>query len=377
MNLEASRVDNETVVVKWDSSDHDLFDVYVDDVIVRQRTRSTTHSINMGYQSRVSVRNITTNHVESISIEEDQRVIYEKIKGGLIDLSGMDASIAMGFKQFITENGSSGDMLKVNVQVDNHNFNTEARLIKSGDTIRSSDNNKNLYLPFGFRKQDQWVMVQSGDVSEKLTYDSESGSLIVGDARHGFGESFVLGGRRVVLAKGSVVIILEDSLPLDFPEDGTQEEVTLDTGTVVVGVTMAKNFIHVREKESSGDTSISSHVLMFDPSTDERLQVSEITKTVDESMTLGKCTWRSLGTTKALVDTLDYDPSQVKIHAVSNTTLNSSNIDNTGISFSSDEASIFFGSSSQVRVSYSDDRILVQFMDRETGEYVTKTEFER
>lgn len=377
MNLEASRVDNETVIVKWDSEESDLFDIYIDDVIMRRNTKSTRHSINMGYQSRIKVKNTRNEKSESLVIEGDRRVVYEKLRGGIIDISSMDDSVSRGFKEFITENGESGDLLRVNVEVSKKDFNTEARLIKSGDTIQSSTSDKNIYLPFGFREEDQWVKIQSGDKSETLTYDTENESLVVGDTRYGFGESFVLGGRRVVLAKGSVVIVLEDSLPLVFPEEGTQQEITLDAGTVAVGVTMAKNFIQVRDKEVSGETSVSSHVLMFDPATDERLVATEINKTVDESLTLGKCTWKASGSTKTLVDTLDYDPSEVKIHSVSGTTLNSSNINTTGISFSSDDSSIFFGASSQAKLSYSDDKILVQFMNTETGEYITKAQFER
>ncbi len=379
MNLEASRVDNDTVVVKWSSSDSDVFDIYVDDSLVRKNTRSSQHSINMGYQSRITVKNITTRESESLIIEGDRKVMYERLRGGVIDISEMDDSVSHGFKEFITENGESGDILRVNVEISNRDYNTEARLVKSGETIESASSDKNIYLPFGFRKEDQWVKISSGDRSETLTYEKDSQSLVVGNQKYGFGESFVLGGRRVVLAKGSVVIVLEDSLPLAFPEDGTQTEITLDAGTVTMGVTMATNFIQIREKEDSGSTSVSSHVLMFDNSTDERLAVTEITKTIDESLTTGKCTWRSLGPTKTLVDTMDYDPSGVNIHSLDprGTTLNSSSIDTTGLSFSSDDSSIFFGKSSQVRLSYLDDQIVVQFIDRDSGEYVTKAQFER
>lgn len=377
MNLVASRVDNETVVVKWETNGSDLFDIYVDDVAVRRNSKTTRHSINMGCQSRIMVQNTSNDTSETLIVEGDRKVIYDKLRGGVIDIASMDDSVSRGFKEFITENGESGDILRVNVKISNQNFNTEARLIKSGDVIDSSTNDKNIYLPFGFRQDDQWVKIKSGSRSDKLTFEKETESLVVGGAKYGFGESFVLGGRRVVLAKGSVVIVLEDSLPLSFPEEGTQTEVTLDAGTVATGITMANNFIQVRDRKSSGDTSVSSHVLMFDPVTDERLAVTEINRTVDESLTLGKCTWKTAGITRNLVDTLDYDPSEVRIHSASGTTLNSSNINTTGLSFSSDDSSIFFGSSSQVRVSYSDDKILVQFMNRKTGEYVTKTQFER
>ena len=377
MNLEASRVDNKTVVIKWDTNKSDLFDVFVDDVVVRKNTKSGKHMINIGHQTKIMVKNTTSNKSESLVIEDDRRAMYDRLKGGVIDISSMDEDTSRGFKEFITENGESGDLLRVNVEISNRNLNTEARLVKSGDTIHSSTNDKNIYLPFGFNEENQWVKIQSGDSLETLKYDRDSEALLVGEDKHGFGESFVLGGRRVVLAKGSVVIVLEDTLPLVFPEEGVEEEVTLDAGTVAVGVTMATDFIQVREMEASGNTSVSSHVLMFDPSTDERLVATEINKTVDESLSLGKCTWKTSGPARTLVDTLDYDPSEVKIHSSVGTTLSSSRMDSTGLSFSSDSSSIFFGASSQVRMSYSDDNVLIQFRNNETGEYITKTQFER
>lgn len=377
MNLDAVRVDKDTVVVKWITNDSDLFDIYIDGVVVRKNTKTGTHSINMGYQSSITVKNTNTQQEESLVIEGDKRIMYEKLRGGVIDISAMDESVSHGFKQFITENGESGDILRVNVEISNRDYKTEARLVKSGETIHSSSSDKNIYLPFGFKGNDQWVNIQAGDISETLTYEKDSESLVVGKQKYGFGESFVLGGRRVVLAKGSVVIVLEDSLPLAFPEDGTQSEITLDAGTVAMGITMATNFIQIREKESTGPTSISSHVLMFDPSTDERLEATEINKSVDESLTIGKCTWKSSGPARTLVDTFEYNPLGVNIHSSLGTKLNSSTIDTTGLSFSSDESSIFFGKSSQSRISYIDEKIVVQFMDRKSGEYVTKAQFER
>ncbi len=382
LNLEASRVGDETVVVRWDRGDGtDLFDVHVDGALVRRGTRSSTHSIDAGRQRKITVRNVTRGASESLVIEDDRRAMYDRLRGGVIDLSRMDETdpSTRGFKEFLAENGETGDVLRVNVEISDRGFSTEARLVKSGDTIQSTSGDNNLYLPFGYREGDQWVKIQagSGGRSETLRFDGDTETLVVGSDAYGFGESFVVGGRRVVLARGSVVVILEDSLPLAFPEDGIQEEVTLDSGTVAMGVTVASAFLQVREKEEVGDTSVSSHVLMLDPATDERLVVTEIDKSVDDSLTLGRCTWRTAGPDKSLVDTLDYDASGVRIHSVSGTVLNSSRVDTTGLSFSSNDSSIFFGSSSQVRLAYSDDKILVQFRDGDTGEYVTKTQFER
>ena len=189
MNLKATRIDNENVVIKWNSPSPHRYNIYVDGKLVRTNTTSTSHSIHMGYQSIIKVENIDNSTSESLSIEKDKQMVYKKLKDGIIDISAMSETVTNGFKEFIVENGESGDLLKVNVELSKQVLNTEARLIKSGDTLHSNSNDKNIYLPFGFSENNQWVNIKSGDKTETLTYDNMNQSLVVGDQKYGFDES--------------------------------------------------------------------------------------------------------------------------------------------------------------------------------------------
>ena len=94
-------------------------------------------------------------------------------------------------------------------------------------------------------------------------------------------------------------------------------------------------------------------------------------------MTVGECTWQSLNTSNVMSDTLKYCPTSVSIRAVSGSEINTSIVDNTGLSFSSDESSIFFGTSSQFKLSYENNKVLIMHLNPETGLYKVKAQFER
>ena len=377
MNLRASRIDNKNIVIEWDGNPGEKYTIFIDGNIVRENTTSKKHSILIDSHDEIRVLNVQTNDISSLKLEHDSQMMYDKLKGGLIDISSMSDDVSREFKKFIVENGTSGDLLKVNVDLLDNNFNTEARLVKSGDIISASSSDKNIYLPFSFSDKPQEVIMKTGDKLESMTYDNFDQSLVIDSNRYGFGESFVLGGRRVVLAKGSVVIVLEDSLPLSFPEEGVQSEITTDVGTVAFGSMMATSYIQIKNKESSGETSLSLHVYIYNPSTDERLHATQINKTIDNSLTVGQCTWKAVDTTSSLSDTLKYGPSEVSIQSISGSQINTSTVDSTGLSFSSDDSSIFFGTSSQFKLSYVNDKILVMYLDKNTGMYTVKTQFER
>lgn len=377
MNIRASRIEKENLFVEWEGGLGEKFNIYLDGNVVREKTTMKRHSIELDSHREIKVINTETNESSSITFENDKQAMYDKLKNGVIDLSSMDNSVSREFKAFIVENGTSGDILRVNIDVSGQLLNAEARLVKNGDTICSSDSDKNIYLPFSFSDKPQEVIMKSGDKVETLKYDIEEESLIVDSRRYGFGESFVLGGRRVVLGQGSVVVIFEDSLPLSFPEEGIQTEITTDAGTLSSGAMMATNYIQIKSKEQSGDTVMGSHVYLYNPSTDQRLYATNISKSINSEMTIGECTWKSLNTSNVMSDTLKYCPTSVSIMAVSGSEINTSIVDNTGLSFSSDESSIFFGKSSQFKLSYENNKVLIMHLNPETGLYKVKAQFER
>ena len=171
MNVRAIRTSQQNMVLTWDGSSNDRFNISVDDVLMRENTSIKKYSISVGFQHRIKIENITTGSVESLTLENDKKQMYDKIKDGIIDIASMNDDVSREFKEFLVENGTSGDLLRVNVDIDGRAFRTDARLAKNGDNISVSSSDRNIYLPFGFANDSQEVTLTSSDKSvETLTY---------------------------------------------------------------------------------------------------------------------------------------------------------------------------------------------------------------
>ncbi|ACH46871.1 unknown [Feldmannia species virus] len=81
----------------------------------------------------------------------------------------------------------------------------------------------------------------------------------------------------------------------------------------------------------------------------------------------GHLVLRTLGVDGNLGPALDLTPGQTRLCATAA-------VDSTGLYFDSDDSAIYFGASKTFRIIFSD-RLLFQYLDGSTGEYVTKLSF--
>lgn len=307
--------------------------------------------------------------------ETSLRLLYDSMKDSIIDVASMDAAGVTEMKKFLYEHGATGDLLRVNVSFDSRKFVADAVFLEDGANLLTLDTN--VFLPFEGVPDAQDIMISSSK------FEFVDDKVIVDGVEVGFGSPFIVGGRRVVLAKGSVVLLLEDSLVRVFPEEGVQGEIILNDGTLAVGDVMTTGICQLEKKSvedefnSSPDTSIVSYVFFHDASTDQRTCVSKRTHTVNFLQTEG-FSLLDLGYLDGAVEkVLDYGSSSVGIRSVSQSGSESvATIDVEGLSFSSNESAVIFG---EFRMKYDEnsDTVLIQHLDDVSGEYVTKREFGR
>lgn len=318
--------------------------------------------------------------------ETSLRLLYDSMKESIIDVASMDAAGVSEMKKFLYEYGTTGDLLRVNVSFDDSKkFVTDAVFLEDGANLSTLDTN--VFLPFEGVPDAQDIIISSSK------FEFVDDKVIVDGLEVGFGSPFIVGGRRVVLAKGSVVLLLEDSLVRVFPEEGVQSEIILNDGTLAVGDVMTTGIFQLEEKSvedqfnSSPDTSIVSYVFFHDVSTDQRTCVSKRTHTVNFLQTEGS-SLLDLGYLDGAVEkVLDYGSSSVGIRSISPTSHSESvaTIDVDGLSFSSNESAVVFhpnpnlGGLSEFRIKYDEnsDTVVIQHLDQTSGEYVTKREFGR
>lgn len=312
--------------------------------------------------------------------ELDLQSLYDSMKDSIIDVASMDAAGVTEMKKFLYEFGTTGDLLRVKVGFDSNpkKFVADAVFLEDGANLSTLDTN--LFLPFEGVPDAEHIMISSSK------FEFVDDKVIVDGVEVGFGSPFFVGGRRVVLAKGSVVLLLEDSLVRVFPEEGVQSEIIENDGTLAVGDVMTTG-IHQLEKKSvedqfnsSPDTSIVSYVFFHDASTDQRTCVSKRTHTVNFLQTEGSSLLDLGYLDGSLEKVLDYGSSSVGIRSVSQSGSESvATIDVDGLSFSSNESAVVLGSFSEFRMKYDEnsDTVLIQHLDDVSGEYVTKREFGR
>lgn len=114
----------------------------------------------------------------------------------VIDVSRTDQEGIASLKQFVYDHGSSGDMLRLNVMLNEKTFLTNAIFVEDGYV--NSEITSNILLPFEGRNTDQHVKIGS----KSIDYTHEIKNVTVDGVSREFGESFVLGGRNVTLARG-------------------------------------------------------------------------------------------------------------------------------------------------------------------------------
>lgn len=298
------------------------------------------------------------------------QILYDSMKDSIIDVAAMDVSGISELKKFVYSYGRTGDLLRVNVSVNDNDFVTEAVFVEDGANIQ--DVSTNVFLPFEGTDCPQDVTISSST----FRYDNDKKEITLDGEAISFGRGFMVGGRRAVLAKGSVVIVFEDTLVKDFPEEGVQEEILNNDGTLALGDVTTVGVSQLERKEDSGDTSVVSYVFLHDESTDERTCVSKRTHTVDFFETGGN-SLIGLGSSKSVENVVNYCASEVTLRSISSEGNESiATIDVNGLSFSSDESSIIF---SEFRIKYDEpsDTIQIQYLDTTTDSYVTKREFGR
>lgn len=308
--------------------------------------------------------------IQIVQSEQELDEFYNTIKQSIIDVAQMEEDGINTIKQFIYDRAETGDLLRVRVNLNNNDFITKATFVRPNSTTQLD---ANVFLPFQTCQADE---VQIGNSIIKYV----DNVVNVNGVDIAYNEPFVLEGRRVVLAKGSVVIILEDSLVDVFPYDGLQTEIIQNEGFTVFGDIVTGTTVLVERKESEGTTSVKSFVFFHDPVTDERIVVCETNTNVNDSNTASETTISiaNNGEDSSAEPTISYSTTGFGIRSISDEGKESiATIDENGLSFSSDDSSVLFGNTSQFRMKYNTDTDTIQIQYFDGQNYITKAEYGR
>lgn len=321
---------------------------------------------------------ITRVNLDVINEEDllELQALYDSMKSSIIDIARMDDEGVLSLKQFVYEYGKSGDILRMNVNIHDTMVVTDAIFVEDG--YEASEITDNLLLPFEGKYEDQYVTIDGN----KIQYHASTNNVEVDGTPVTFGDSFFLGGRRVTLARGSIVLVIEDSLPLPFPEEGLQSEIIKNNGTMVLGDVTTSSTILIESKNDSGDTIVTNYILFRDTVTDQRTCAIEYIKSVNLLQTIGTSTvnmgYVDNTDTRSLEKVLQYTSEETDIRSVNQSGEESiATVDVDGISFSSDNAGLILGDNSEFGIFYDSvtGTLQIKHYDTLSSQYVTKREF--
>lgn len=380
MNLTISNVKDSFMDISWNSQRTESeYNIYLDGNTICRNFKNTYYRTPVpdNINSIFTVEEIGCGLKDTISFINSLEDLYDAMKktNGFIDVAMTEKMGIPGFKEYVQLNGCPGDKLRVSVKHNDMEFTTDATLLKDASLMDFDDGFQNIYIS---GRSDVQSIVKYGNHRSKVSYEHLTDSIYIDGSMLTYGDSCIVGGLKCIVVKGSVVIVLEDSLPQSFPLVGIENEVTQDAGTSASGVQIATRYIHIKNKESSGDTNIESYVYLYDATTDERLGITKIDKIIDENISSGSCSWKTLDpNTKVLEETLSFAPESVNIKCQNSNTENTSIFDTNGISFSNNDAGIFLGSLQQFKIKYENNKVLFQYKSSSGTSYVTKASIER
>jgi hypothetical protein len=300
--------------------------------------------------------------------------VYESLKTlDVVDLTALDSQGTSNLKRFLNEVGTSGDQLELSLNVRGKRQRTSAKLAKSGDLVQLDDG-QNVFLPFEASGTNQSITATLEDQTLVIVYDEVLDRVIVDGIPHNFGESVRIGRKKIIITRGSLVLLFEDNDLETFAYDGLQAEVE-SAGTFAVGDTVCGSTSLIKAKAASGNTVIetSSHVR----GTSGSATVTEIGRfecSADSLIETGTVSWSVLGD-GASKKTIDANASRLQVTSESVSQTLTTEFDSDGVHFDSSDSGIYFGTSKQFRLKYVEGEESLCFQHLNGGSYVTKAAF--
>ena len=328
------------------------------------------------------------------------------LEDGTYDATQFNKNVHDVFLKYFNDIVQHGDTIYTSVILKGAPKNIETKAVVEG-SFTDVSGDENLFLPFttasgGVQSVTLNNAVPSAgadsegradadaDAAEQYTsnvavvYTPESNSFTIGGSAYGVGDKFALFGKMVTVADGSIVLVFEDTVAKSYPFNTSTASNVLGT----LGSQFAKNVtcsvINVIGSKTTGATgSTSSSSWVYDTDADTIAEATRMVHTMDEtsgSATLSIGVRHTDANANAFIEpVIECAPTSTTISAQdgSDNTV-STTVDSTGISFDTDDASIYFGAAQKFRIIFRDgtpSTLAIESYDSTTGTYMTRSEF--
>ncbi len=324
--------------------------------------------------------------------------LYESIKleDGTYDATQLEKKAHDVFLKYFNDVVNNGDTIYTSVILKGASKNIETKAVVEGTTT-SVTGTQNLFLPFTTDSSSTQKVTLSNKVEQEkteepvkyastvdLVYSPSDDSFVLGDKVYKIGDKFELFGKMVTVADGSIVLVFEDTVALVYPFDTTTAANVVGSSGSSFTKNMTCNVVNVIGSKLTGEVgSTYSSAWVYDTTADTIAEATRIVHTIDENSEAGKISIgvrHTDGSSNVFIEPViqcESGSTTISSQDASDNTI-STTFNSTGISFDTDDASIYFGGSQEFRIIFlsgTPNILAIQAYDSVAGEYVSRTEF--
>ncbi|ACH46817.1 unknown [Feldmannia species virus] len=316
--------------------------------------------------------------------------LYSSIRTpeGIFDTTRFDTKLHDIFVENFSSIVSPGDRILAKVVVNGAPQEVMTVAASGEGSSFDVDAESNIFLPFHRKTGEALVQTvtlrhpTSADAT--LVYDSSTDNLAYGGDHYGVGDKFELFNRTVTVADGSIVLLFSDTVAKTWPFDASKAlSVVGSAGShFMKNITCnTHNLVGQKIDGETGSTYNSAWIHNTDDSS--TLEVSRMVHEVDEDSANATL---SLGVLHTDSSNQKFIEPALSLQATA-TTISAQNDDeqttsatfqSTGLSFDTDDAAIYFGSSQNFRIKFSSGTpsvLQIQSFDDASDSYITRQEF--
>jgi len=316
---------------------------------------STTYTVKVIGSSTYTL-DIAT---EALTMQNMHKYISSKRdEVGTIDLSILDPK----YTKFVRSTGilQTGQVVRIKGELENENYIYTARIVSPGETLDiDTSTSKNVYVVPDFTEnEDQFFCLSSEGLNHIIGFDKNEDFVRYQDKVYSHGDKFMISNRFVQVAKGSIILVIGDDIPADFPYDNATALQTLTSGDLVVKDLIMRSSSQVVEKIDGQTTYGLSSFYVYDGVAGTTLECARISSGINDLKDTGNVKFSVLYTDslgdQSLIDTLETTPASTTIRSKTDASDTTATFDAEGLSFDTSAGSIYFGGSKEFRIQFQE-----------------------
>lgn len=372
----------------WDIPEECKVELNDELIAVGQFHKMEVLNATPGETTRVKVRSHVSDSFAMLEVEtppmtvECMRNFYtsRRTDDGVFDLEGVKNETL----QFLRRNNilRSGDEVRLSA---NPKESYTTSVVVSGDTVPLVAG-KNMYVIPDFSVSDeQYICIEDESlVSHVLEFDKSESYVKFKDTVYPHGATFSIAqgsfSREIAVVQGSIILIVKDDVPAEFPGGDSAAVQVLSSGDLVVRDLIMRCSSQVTEKVMGENTYGRNSFFTYNPEDGTTKECTRVSHGLNDAGDTGSISvdllYTNVNSQEYLVNTMFSDPSKTCITSRTPEEVVTATFNTNGLSFDSDNGNIYFGADKDFRIHFEDksglDPAMLQIQSLSGDSYITR-----